>query len=47
MNHNPADNENTVCDTCHLDIKNMKVPKACLENGFKYAEIPECLSKKD
>lgn len=43
FNHNRTEDENTFCATCHLDITKLHVPKSCLENGFKYDDIPECL----
>ncbi|KAG2198192.1 hypothetical protein INT47_000393 [Mucor saturninus] len=34
-----------LCATCHWDIKKAKVPKLSISNGFRYADIPECLQK--
>lgn len=31
--------------TCYVYVSKLKIPNLCLENGFKYPAIPDCISK--
>ncbi|MBQ0009470.1 MAG: hypothetical protein KBS97_04305, partial [Firmicutes bacterium] len=39
--------ENSFCSTCYVHVSKLKIHNLCLENGFQYPTIPDCISKSN